>query len=169
MQRWLYALSGAFTVFVLFVIAALIALAGEIQTLDRQVHGSGSTLSLALPTRPALAVPTLPVSSDASVTITSSNQAGTTVSVALIVQASMPVDLFSTAPLIADASGKGYAASKESIDKASLAALDLSQRGMATLALDFPVGDGFIPTTVIFNNASSSPLAPVLKAAVPGR
>jgi hypothetical protein len=169
MRNWVYTLTVIVVILVLVTITGFIAVGSELTALRRQLRTGNSfesSLSLPNPTYPALALPTdMPVR-DTTVTIIEKSYKGNIVSLMVRVQTEQPVYLFSTTPILADAAGKGYTVSQESLDKASVSALHLAQQGYADLTLDFQVGTGFIPSLLIFNNGSDNMIYPVLKVAL---
>src|SRR5579859_6941771 len=122
MRRWVYALTVGFVLLTLCTIAAVVALGGEITTLRRQVRTGTSldALTLPEPSRPSIELPTNLPAHDTTLTITSASRSGNVLSFSVRVQTALPVSLLSTAPILSDATGKGYTASKDSLDKSAL-------------------------------------------------
>src|SRR5258708_19901192 len=131
----------------------------EVTGLGREVRRGGGVEGGAVmqPTTAPLVVPGSAPSHQTTVTVVSSSRSGNVITLSVKVQSTVAVSLFNTSPILVDITGKGFSATKESVDAASIVALDLAQNGAADFTLDFPVAGGFAPTTLILNNGADSP------------
>jgi len=168
MRRLVYVLTASVMVLAILTLAGFAALYGEVTALRRQIRTGSSLESLAAPlsTLPAPALPTSAAPSSLTAAITQATRSGGVISLTVLVQSGSPVDLFSVPPFLVDSSGRGYPATTESQQAAQFAALNLGQGGAANLALDFQVPGSFQGVEVVFNNGSSSAIAPVLRATI---
>ena len=168
MRRLLYALTATVIVLAILTLAGFAALYGEVTALRRQIRTGSSLESLSAPmsTLPSPALPTSVAPNNLTAAVTQVSRGNGVVSLTILLQSGSPLDLFSVPPLLVDASGRGYPATTESQQAAQLAALNLGQGGAASLALDFQVPDSFQGIEVVFNNGSSSAIAPPLRATI---
>src|SRR5579859_1163030 len=150
---WLYGLTIGLALLALGWLVSLVVMGNEVQTLQRELSGPGQAFALPASTTSPLTAATLAMP-QVTASITSVTRSGNTVRVGVLVEAALPVDLFSKAPTLVGKDGQIYSATTDSVTTAQSATFTLASSHSANFALAFSVPPGAALVALVFNNGS---------------